>query len=290
MRTSTSNSDIATPLAVELLEGIYQHRLLCTVQLHDLYRPARGIGHVQQSLRALEREGMLGWVRSTRRRNLWFITAQGAEAVEAIPTRTETRRKLIDHAQAAGPLQQHTLAVNDVGIAFATTARTRGDECGPLSWRHEIAHPLGPPPGRRRPEQLITDAVLGYQLNQPDGSIEFAHCFIELDRATMAADQLAAKLNRYGDLYHHTDHGTPVWQTTYPDFPTLLLVLAGREREALERRRRIVLALIDHAGILGETGIDLAVCLLIDLQAEGPFAPIFLHLADRTTPTGWLSH
>ena len=64
---------------------------------------------------------------------------------------------MLKSEQAAGPLQQHTLGVNDVGTAFVKAARARGDECDPFSWRHEIAHPLGPPPGRRKPDQLIAE-------------------------------------------------------------------------------------------------------------------------------------
>jgi hypothetical protein len=59
------------------------------------------------------------------------------------PGRVETRRKLLSPMDARGPLRAHTLAVNDVGIAFLKAARPRAeDECGPLAWRHEVAHPI----------------------------------------------------------------------------------------------------------------------------------------------------
>jgi Replication-relaxation len=277
------------PVAVAMLEGIYQHRLLSSQQLHELFRPGRHVRHTQQTLAWLERDGLLRWVRSIRRRRLWFVTDAGARAVEAIPNRAETRRKLIDPVQAAGPLQQHTLAVNDVGLAFVRSARCRGDECGPLHWRHEIAHPLGPPPGRHRPEQLIADALLSYQLNDPAGGIGFEYRFIELDRATMAVDDLAGKLARYARLYRHAGaDGIALWQRTYAVFPSLLVVLAGRDRPALERRRETVLALCDQDGQLHAAEVDLAVCLLEDLQTRGPFAPICRHLSDRRTPADWL--
>ncbi len=94
-------------------------------------------------------------------------------------------------------------------------ARARGDECGPLAWRHEIAHPIGPAPGRRTPEQLIADALLTYQRNQPDGTTSFHYRFIELDRATMPVDDLAAKLARYATST--TTPSRPPARATGPD-------------------------------------------------------------------------
>ncbi len=188
---------------------------------------------------------------------LWFLTELGTEAIELIPSRPERRRKQITHAQATGPLRHHALAVNEVGLAFVRAARARGDECGPLAWRHEIAHPIGPAPGRRTPEQLIADALLTYQRNQPDGTTTFHYRFIELDRATMPVDDLAAKLARYATLYHHTlpptgptDRPRPLWTHSYAIFPAVLLVRdralphqppahrhAGREDRRLPARR-----------------------------------------------------
>lgn len=49
--------------------------------------------------------------------------------------------RLIGADGAAGPLQAHTLAVNDAAICFIEAARGRGDEFGPFAWRHEIYHP-----------------------------------------------------------------------------------------------------------------------------------------------------
>src|ERR1700709_2417026 len=152
--------------------------------------PALGSGR----LALLRRVGLAESTSLPGRRLLWHLTERGVDAAGTIPSRAETRRKVIAPEQAAGPLQKHTIAVNDVGIAFVRAARERGDECGPFDWLHEVAHSLGPPPGRRTPEQLISDAVLTYQLAEADGQTSIAYRFIELDCATRSAADLAHRL------------------------------------------------------------------------------------------------
>lgn len=142
-----------------MLECVYQHRLLSTAQLHALYRDGLALRRTQRALGAMEAVGWLASVRQPGGMKLWFVTQAGAEAVETIGNRAELRRKLIAPAQAAGPLQQHTLAVNEVGVAFVRAAREHPpDEFGPLGWRNEIAHPIG----SRRSEVVIADAELRY--------------------------------------------------------------------------------------------------------------------------------
>ena len=56
---------------------------------------------------------------------------------------------MIAPEQAAGPLQAHTLAVNEAAIALRHAPRaSAATSAARFAWRHEIAHPLGPPPGR----------------------------------------------------------------------------------------------------------------------------------------------
>ena len=50
----------------------------------------------------------------------------------------------------------------------------------------------------------IADALLTYQRNEPDCGASFHYRFIELDRATIPVDTVAAKLARYAGLYRHT--------------------------------------------------------------------------------------
>lgn len=265
---------------VEMLECVHQHRLLSTAQLHGLYRDGLSLRRTQRALGAMEAVGWLASVRQPGGMKLWFVTAAGAEAVEAIGNRAELRRKLIAPAQAAGPLQQHTLAVNEVGVALVRAARERGDEFGPLAWRNEIAHPIG----SRRSEAVIADAVLSYERDTPEGVCTHLW-FLELDRATMATEALVAKLGRYVDLHHYvappsrqrrsTYTGLARWHEQYAHFPSIMVVLANGTRGRLQRRRWLTLARWKSQH--GERGrfIDLYICLFEDLIEHGPFAAIF---------------
>jgi hypothetical protein len=284
------------PAAVAMLESLYQHRLLSTLQLHELHTPNASLRWTQRVLGRARDVGLADAVRVPGGGLIWYLTEPGVEAVETIPNRAELRRKVIPPEQAAGPLQAHTLAVNDVGIAFVTAARVHDHECGPFAWRHEVAHPLGPPPGRRRPEQLISDAVLSYELTEPGGATSFHYRFVELDRATIPVADLVAKLARYARLYHYVDpadrrdgDGAPLWTRLYPVFPLVLLVFAGDVPRRLERRRRTVLALCGQEPELTTTPeVEVSACLLADLIERGPFDASFRTLAEPDTPVDWL--
>lgn len=283
------------PVATAVLESLYQHRLLSTIQIHALHTPDNNHRWTQRILHRLRDADLVASARSNSALRLWHLTEHGIAAVEVTTNRAELRRKLITPEHAAGPLQAHTLAVNDTGIAFVTAARQRGDECGPFAWRHEIAHPIGPAPGRRSVEQLIADALLVYQQTDTDGSTSFRYRFVELDRATTSVPDLAAKLTRYARLYRHTqiergdEQPRPLWTRTYPAFPTVLLILSGAPSPVLERRRDTTLALCArNRELRANPQVQITVCLLEHLTGRGPFAPIFRTLADPQTPTDWL--
>jgi hypothetical protein len=277
-------------VAVEILESVHQHRLLSTVQVHTLHTPQTSPRWTQRLLSHLTAHGLVRSVRSHGQRRLWYVTEQGADALELLPTRAETRRKVITPAQAAGPLRAHTLQVNDAGIAWVRAARERGDECGPFSWRHEIAHPIGPPPGRRRAELLIADALLSYLQNHPGGEVSVHLRFLELDRATLPVAALASKLARYARLHAYTLDGQrqPAWRSQYPTFPSVHVLLAGADRPALERRLEQAIALAAAEPALQRTtGPAFSFALLEDLICEGPFAPVFIALTDPSRWTDW---
>ncbi len=298
---SATRSTTTRPLpadAGEVLESLYQHRLLSATQVRAMHAPRASLRWTQQLLRSLDEHGLAQAVRVGRgARKLYFITAAGADAVEQVPTRVETRRKLITPAQALGPLRAHTLAVNDVGIAFQRAAQERGDECGPFAWRHEVAHPIGALPGRRRSELLICDAVLHYLLYGPDEELTFHYRFLELDRGTIPVDELGAKLARYARLHRFTpdphpdatDPPRPAWEGHYPVFPDVLCVLAHQPRSRLERRLRTTINLCRTDPLLQrEDAVQVWLCLLDDLLADGPFASIFVSHRQPTQLVDWL--
>ena len=226
----------------------------------------------------------------------WYLAEAGAELAESIPDRLEDRRKLLDPRQAAGPLQAHPLAVNEVGLCFLRAARERGDEFSPRSWRHEIAHPIGPAPGMRRGEMLVADAVFSYLLGE-QGAWRLEYRFVELDRGTLPSDRLAAKLARYARLYRFRPRGQqkgtaeaePAWRARYPVFPALLVVFADRPRAALDRRLDLVAALCrTELDLERAPEVSISLCLLDDLRAKGPFAPIFTEPRRRDGTVNWL--
>jgi hypothetical protein len=224
---------------------------------------------------------------------------QGADTIHAAGAHAEPRRRLTTPAQAAGPLHRHTLAVNDTAIAFVNAARERtGDDCGPLSWRHEIAHPITPARARRPAQLVIADALLSYLQGTPDESLILHQRFIELDRGTIPPEQLAGKLARYAQLRHYTPTPPPqdapdgpLWRAYYRAFPAILVVLADQTPTAARRRIQRVIALHrsdpdrDRYGTVPTSFVTLA-----DLDARGPFAPVFVSAEQPETYQDWLGH
>jgi Replication-relaxation len=282
------------PVAGSMLAGIYEHRLLSTTQLHALYTPAAQPRWARQVLALLERRGFVDRIRSPRRLSLWFLTDVGADVVEAGGARVEFRRRVTSREQAEGPLKKHTIAVNQVGVEFVRAARERGDECGPDSWRNEVAHPISQARGRRPAERVIADALLTYLKISSDGALALHQRFVELDRGTRTTEQLAGKITRYARLRYYAPPGSgastpePLWRSHYRAWPHLLIVLADQSREAMRQRVRRTLALqaSDPAGRVGQVPVSFVA--LDDLAARGPFAPIFLNTQEPERRVDWL--
>jgi Replication-relaxation len=276
-------------VAGEVLESLYQHRLLSSHQIHRMHTPGASMRWTREILTGLRRHDLVDFLRAADGGgSVYFLTPKGTDAVELLPARAQPRRKLITPAHAAGPLRAHTLAVNETGIAFLASARERGDEFGTLAWRHEIAHPIG----HRRGELLIADALFTYLRYGPDGELIFHYRLLELDRATLPTDTLAAKLARYARLYRYTPTGrkTPGWQARYPVFPGVICVLAGRPQRVLDRRAQTVLALCREDPELTRTPeVEISICLLCELATRGPFAAIWQRPGDERR-LDWLGH
>jgi Replication-relaxation len=186
-------------ITAEMIASLGEHRVLSTEQARTIHLPGRSLRRTQQVLASLERAGLICHVDArVAPRRLWFLSDAGADlAFEA--GGLERRPKVLGPREAAGALRAHTLAVNDAAICFLRAARGRDDEFGPLSWRHEVAHPLSAGRGRRR-RTLFADAVLTYLRATPK-SILLEQAFLELDRATLSVDRLAAEMARYADLF-----------------------------------------------------------------------------------------
>lgn len=280
--------EAATEKGVEIVASLAQHRILSAAQVRAIHLPDASGRWAQRMLARLGRPGLAGYVRSPRsHRRLWHVTETGARVAKEAGL-LDGEPRLIGVEGAAGPLQAHTLAVNDTAICFLEAARRRGDECGPFAWRHEVAHPLSRGRGRRR-RALVADAVLTYLRLGEDG-VSIEQRFLELDRATLSVDRLAAELGRYAELYGLEDrHGEPLWRERYPVFPAVHCVLTGAPRATLERRRSTTLALLHSDPRLSRSpAVSISICLLEDLQRDGPFAPIFRDVGHPARPVDWL--
>lgn len=290
MNTQAGMTSLRIPEASsELLASLSEHRVLSTTQVRAIHFPDRSPRRTQQALSHLERAGLVAYVETRRApRRVWFLTELGARWV--MDAGADRQPKVLGPEQAAGPLRAHTLGVNEVGISFLQTARKRGDDFGPLSWRHEVAHPMNRGRGRAR-RTLIADAVFTYaRFEEQDLFIE--QRFVEVDRATLSVERLVAELARYGQLEQAREKpgGERLWRYYYRRFPPVICALTGASRKALFRRLDVALGLLtDHPALSNRYG-ELAIyfCLLDDLKARGPFAPIFYKLDELDHVVDWL--
>jgi Replication-relaxation len=276
---------------LEMLASLAQHRVLDTRQIRAVHLPDSDRRWTQKLLVRLKRAGLADYVESARApRRLWYVTERGARLAHRAGA-LEAEPKVLAAELAAGPLQAHTLALNDAAICFLRSARERGDDFGPLAWRHEVFHPLSRGRGRRR-RALIADAVFTYLRLEQDGTA-IEQRFLELDRATLSVDRLAAELARYTELYRARGGkgGEPLWRGRYPVFPPVHCVLTGAPRGALSRRRSTVSVLLAADPLLSRTPeVGISICLLDDLRRDGPFAPVFRDVRDPGRPVDWLGN
>jgi hypothetical protein len=274
--------------AIEILASLAAHRVLSTPQVGAIHSSQGSLRSAQRLLGRLRAAGLADYVEVDHaRRRLWHATERGARlAREAGALEGEPP---VGAELAAGPLAAHTLAVNEAAICFLRAAGKRGDDFGPLAWRHEVFHPISRGRGRRR-RSLVADAVFTY-LRQDGEEIAIEQRFLELDRATLSVDRLAAELARYAELHRAREAKArePLWRARYPVFPKVHCVLTGAPRRALKRRRSTASVLLAAHPLLSRTPeVAISICLLEDLRREGPFAPVFREVRDPGRPVDWL--
>ncbi len=272
---------------VEVIASIAQHRALSTEQVREIHYPQNRARWAQRVLARIEAAGHVAHVDLRRApRRLWFTTASGLELVREAGIVSEELR-LFSAEQVAGRFWNHTYAVNGAAIAFLRAARDRGDDFGPLSWRHEVAHPVGPKgaPYRRR---VVADALLTYvRGSQSADDVFLEQRFLELDRATRSIEGTAGNLAEYARLARA--RGPADWRRRYIAFPPVVCILAGADRNALVRRRTAILALLRSNRQLADAEeVRISVALVEDLSTAGPFAPIFWELREPGVEVDWL--
>ncbi|MBS1886003.1 MAG: replication-relaxation family protein [Actinobacteria bacterium] len=276
--------------AIEIVASVAAHRALSREQIGEMHMPGTGARWSRRVLGRIAAAGLIDHVRTAggSPQRLWFATEAGARAAVGLGALPRMPR-VFEAGEVVGPLQAHTVAVNEAAISFLRAARREGDDFGPLAWRNEVAHSFLDGGRRRRSRSVISDALLTY-IRSAGGKVFVEQRFLELDRATLPVDAMAAELARYADLFRAGDEEAgPVWRSRYPTFPSVVCVLAGGDREVLRRRRDTALALLRAEPQLTRTPeVEVRVCLLGELVARGPFAPIFRSLRDPGQTVDWL--
>ncbi|WP_330481447.1 replication-relaxation family protein [Streptomyces sp. NBC_00724] len=294
-------------IAQQATQVLYLHRLVSTRQLHQLITPHHSrTEYLRRQLHTLREAGLaetVGRRVSGQTELLWWLTEKGANAVESVGLLPQRPYRMSPEA-ALGPLQEHTLATVDTGLAFVDWARRLGHECGPLDWSPEIAHYYRDDARPGEDLSLIPDAVLNYvHTDKKARQRTLLTFFVELDRTQMTIARLAQKLHAYA-AYHDfapqppSGRGAkagrrvtagPAWRYRYPAFPRLLLVLTGASDTRLARRIADLRSLAASDPAFTNTGLRAGVTTLDQLQHHGPFAPIFTPVLGADEPNdAWL--
>ncbi|MEU9314202.1 replication-relaxation family protein [Streptomyces sp. NPDC048256] len=281
----------------EALAVLVQYRMATTEQMHLIIAPGVRIEQTRRRLAKLRAEGLVDRITLPQagRRRVWFATAYGVRVAAEWPElRGRRPPRLVSDPVAARLRVSHTLTVTETGLQFLLDARRRGEVCRPLDFLPEVHHPVG------GGEAVIPDALVYYQRGGRDGGGgSMLRAFLEVDRATMGPERLAAKLRAYARLHQYAP--VPVgrrrtveaveeeWRRHYPLFPRLLFVLDGTGPAGIDNRIRAL-----HAA-----DVDLAVALLLrevtvlaapmtDLLQHGPAAAVWRPVQDPERRVGWL--
>ena len=287
-----------TPSQQRILVCLYHHRLLSTRQIYELVADiAANHRGVRMRIAEMRERGLIEGVRVAGEPRLmaWFTTALGAEVVEAADA-VPARSYRVTAQTAAGPLQGHTLAVNDVGTAFVSHAARLADdgyECSPLDWVPEVAHRISDQSGG---QMLVADAVIRAVVPRRSKRV-LVRAFLELDRATMSVERLAEKLHAYSRYHGYTPgagspgrtvmNSRPAWQYLYPAWPKIMFVLAqpfGRRAQLAARLQDLAMLTqraVQSGGL--DQGLVVTACIFEDLIEAGPFAPIHTDLITGET-------
>ncbi|MEV5646542.1 replication-relaxation family protein [Streptomyces flaveolus] len=289
-----------------------QYRMATTEQMHLILSPHVQIEQTRRRLVKLRGEGLIDRVTLPQagRMRVWYAIRYGAQVAAEWPELRGRRPPRGAHDRTAVRLGVvHGLTVTETGLAFLQDARRRGDLCQPLDWIPEVHHPLG------GSEAVIPDALLYYRshgTSEADTSRDgrdggnggsMLRAFVEVDRATMGPERLAAKIGAYARLHqyvptpppgarHRTAGQEPAredWRRRYPLFPRLLFVLDATGPTGIHTR---IEALQAAARGLGQAALlrDVPVLAapMTDLLRHGPAAPAWHPVTDPDQRVGWM--
>lgn len=277
------------------LAVLVQYRMATTEQMHLVISPGVRIEQTRRRLAKLRTEGLVDRVTLPQagRTRVWFPTRYGVQVTGEWPELRGRRPPKTAADRTAVRLRVgHGLTVTETALAFLQDARRRGELCRPLDWIPEVHHPIG------NGEAVIPDALMYYQRGSGD-HWSMLRAFVEVDRATMGPERLAAKLTAYERLHRYTpavlgrrpplqEPAVEEWRRRYPLFPRVLFVLDGTGPAGVDNRIR---ALRAGAGRLAPTGflhhVPVLAAPLTELLQHGPSAPVWRPVHDPGQRVPW---
>ena len=192
------------------------------------------IEQTRRRLARLRAEGLVDRITLPQagRTRVWFPTPYGVQLASEWPEmRGHRPSRTVSDPTAVRLKAGHALTVTETALAFLEDARRCGELCRPLDWIPEVHHPIG------SGEAVIPDALLYYRRGPADGDNgAMLRAFVEVDRATMGPERLAAKLPAYERLHRYVptipgrrptlkEPALEEWRRRYPLFPRVLFVL-----------------------------------------------------------------
>ncbi len=282
------------------LAVLAQYRMATTEQMHLVIAPGVRIEQTRRRLAKLRSEGLVDRITLPRagRTRVWFPTQYGVQVAGEWPElRGRRPPKTASDPTAVRLRAGHGLTVTETALAFLQDARRRGELCRPLDWIPEVYHPIG------GGEAVIPDALLYYRSGSQSGdSWSMLRAFVEVDRATIGPERLAAKIGAYARLHNYVPAAPPgrrrptfgqeppqeEWRRHYPLFPRVLFVLDGTGPAGIETR---IGALHAAARDLAPSGFRRDVIVLaaplVDLLRDGPAAPVWRPVDEPDRRVSW---
>ncbi|MGW1798758.1 replication-relaxation family protein [Streptomyces sp. NPDC001984] len=285
------------------LAVLTQYRMATTEQMHRVIAPGVRREQTRRRLAKLRDEGLIDRVTLPRagRLRVWFPTSYGVQIASEWPElRGRRPPKTVSDPTAVRLRVGHTLTVTETALVFLEDARRRGELRRPLDWLPEVYHPIG------GGEAVIADALMYYRSGPADGKGAMLRAFVEVDRATMGPERLAAKLTAYARLHGYVPASPgqrrpalgqePVqeaWRRHYPLFPRLLFVLDGTGPAGITTRIDALHAAAKAPALtLFLHTVPVLAAALADLRTNGPSQPVWhpVQDPDHTVAWSWSSH
>ncbi|MFC8661346.1 replication-relaxation family protein [Streptomyces sp. NPDC057199] len=255
------------------------------------------IEQTRRRLAKLRDEGLVDRITLPQagRTRVWFPTGYGVQvACEWPELRGYRPPKKVSDRTAVRLRAGHGLTVTETALAFLQDARRYGDLCRPLDWIPEVHHPIG------SGEAVIPDALLYYRRGPEGGEGPMLRAFVEVDRATMGPERLAAKIGGYARLHSYVP--VPVgrprqpfmepleesWRRRYPLFPRLLFVLDNTGPVGIETRITALRAAATDLALADfPQEVPILAASLVDLLHNGPCAPVWRPVQNPDQQVAW---